>query len=210
MNIVITGVSSGLGKAVLEHSAAGIEIIGITSSIKKPNLNNVFYYEEINSLPLADVLILNAAIGDRGEDYSSLDLNEFKEIINVNLVKPLAYLAQLKKNNKLINLSQLLIIGSRFSSQSYIDSCNWEELPGYGYCLSKVALSLFCKVIRKENSSFFVNIIHPGILNTQLGNPKGNDCKEAAAELMLQIKNKTFMQNHNGIYDLQHRTLISF
>ncbi len=208
MNILVTGISSGFGKGILELKDKNFNIVGITSNIKKSK--NTFYYDEFKELPLPEIIILNAAIGDSGDHFNGLDSGEFYEILNINLIKPISYLASLKNNNKLVNLQQLIIVGSRFSSLSYIDSCDWEELPGYGYCLSKTALSLFCKILRKENPSFFVNIIHPGILNTQLGNPNGHDCAKTAKELLFQIKNKTFMQNHNGIYDLQDHKLISF
>ena len=146
MNILVTGISSGFGKAILELNNKDFSIIGITSKIKKTKSENTFYYNEIDELPLPETIILNAAIGDSGEHFYGLNSGEFEDILNVNLVKPISYLASLKNNNKLKNLEQLIIIGSRFSSQSYIDSSEWEELPGYGYCISKVALSLYCKI----------------------------------------------------------------
>ena len=104
----------------------------------------------------------------------------------------------------------MIIVGSRFSSQSYINSQSNNVLPGYGYCISKVALSLFTQMIRKENFKFTVNIIHPGVLNTQLGNKEGLDTKDVANKLLSMIKCDAFAKQFDGIYDLSSDRIIFF
>jgi short-subunit dehydrogenase len=117
MNVLITGVSSGLGKEVLSLRNSSFVVYGVS---RNPLTSHVFSYDSIETLPSPEVLILNAGIGDQGVDFRTFDADAFKEIMDVNLMKPLSYFSTLHRSGKLSNLKQLLIIGSRFSSPSYI------------------------------------------------------------------------------------------
>jgi NAD(P)-dependent dehydrogenase (short-subunit alcohol dehydrogenase family) len=207
MRILITGVSTGLGKAFLELKRDGFEIFGVS---RQPNSPEILAYSDFDRMPNPDVLILNAAMGDSGADFFDLNEVEFTEIIMSNLIKPILFTSELKRKNRLKNLKSLIIVGSRFSSLPYISSQTKEDLPGYGYCISKVALAVFTQIIRKETLPYSVNIIHPGVLNSQLGNDLGLDVQEVALKLLSAIENDVFSEQFDGIYDLNTGGIIPF
>jgi NAD(P)-dependent dehydrogenase (short-subunit alcohol dehydrogenase family) len=207
MRILITGVSSGLGQAFCDIKHKGIEITGIS---RNPNSKKILSYGDFEQMPNPDVLILNAAMGDSGSDFFSTDETEFTEIIMSNLVKPILFLKELNHKNRLSKLKSLIIIGSRFSSMSYITNQSQADLPGYGYCISKAALAIFTQIIRKESLPFTVNIIHPGVLNSQMGNDSGLDVNEVAKKLLSDIENDVFSKQMDGIYDLNTGGIIPF
>ena len=207
MKILITGVSSGLGHSFCNLSEGELEIYGVSRNPASPE---ILSYEDFENMPSPDVLILNSGMGDYGINFENFNESIFSEIIISNLIKPLSFAAKLYKNSLLDNLKSMIIVGSRFSSQSYINSQSNNGLPGYGYCISKVALSLFTQMIRKENFKFTVNIIHPGVLNTQLGNKEGLDTKDVANKLLSMIKCDAFAKQFDGIYDLSSDRIIFF
>jgi NAD(P)-dependent dehydrogenase (short-subunit alcohol dehydrogenase family) len=207
MRILITGVSSGLGQAFCSLKQNGIEIIGIS---RNPNSKKILSYGDFEQMPNPDVLLLNAAMGDSDSDFFSIDETEFTEIIMSNLVKPILFLKELNHKNRLSKLKSLIIIGSRFSSMSYITNQSQADLPGYGYCISKAALAIFTQIIRKESLPFTVNIIHPGVLNSQMGNDLGLDVNEVAKKLLSDIQNDVFSKQMDGIYDLNTGGIIPF
>jgi NAD(P)-dependent dehydrogenase (short-subunit alcohol dehydrogenase family) len=207
MRILISGVSSGLGQAFCSLKQNGIEITGIS---RFPNSKEILSYSDFEQMPDPEALILNAAMGDSGFDFFNLDETEFTEIIMSNLVKPIMFIKELNRNNRLANLKSLIIIGSRFSSMSYITNQSQADLPGYGYCISKAALAIFTQIIRKETLPFTVNIIHPGVLNSQMGNDSGLDVNEVAKKLLSDIQNDVFSKQMDGIYDLNTGGIIPF
>jgi NAD(P)-dependent dehydrogenase (short-subunit alcohol dehydrogenase family) len=207
MRILISGVSSGLGQAFCSLKQNGIEITGIS---RFPNSKEILSYSDFEQMPDPEALILNAAMGDSGFDFFNLDETEFTEIIMSNLVKPILFLKELNHKNRLANLKSLIIIGSRFSSMSYITNQSQADLPGYGYCISKAALAIFTQIIRKESLPFTVNIIHPGVLNSQMGNDSGLDVNEVAKKLLSDIQNDVFSKQMDGIYDLNTGGIIPF
>lgn len=207
MNVLITGVSSGLGKEVFSLRNSSFAVYGVS---RNPLTPHVFSYDSIEALPNPEVLILNAAIGDHGVDFRSFDSDGFKEIMDVNLMQPLSYFSTLYRAGKLSDLKQLLIIGSRFSSVPYIQSQEASALPGYGYCISKASLALFVQVLRKEAFPFSINLVHPGVLNTEMGSPEGLNAGDMARKFQSKILDNSFLQEFNGIYELPTDEIIPF
>ncbi|MCE2711301.1 MAG: hypothetical protein LW688_02040 [Cryomorphaceae bacterium] len=207
INVLITGVSTGFGKAILEVQDDDFSMSGIS---RNPQRENVFTYQNITQLPEAQVIILNAAVGDYGVNLASLNEEELTSIMTVNLIRPISFLARLQREGKLNSLRYLILMGSRFSSHSYISQQNADKLPGYGYCLSKAALSVFTTILRKESYSFSVNILHPGVLRTEMGAPDGEHPDKMARLLLDRIKDGTFQTEFSGIYELPTGKVIAF
>lgn len=208
--ILVTGVSSGLGSEILKCQHPEFKVLGI-SRYSDPSNSSVFSYEEIESIPSQpQVLILNAGIGEKSEGFSKLMTSGFQEILEVNLIKPLELFSRLHDSGKLCNLKHLILVGSRFSSLDFINRSTFEDLPGYGYCLSKTALASFVQIIRKEHPSFTVNIIHPGVMNTDMGSEMGYPPSLVANTLLEKIKNGVFESSMDGIYDLNEDQIIPF
>lgn len=210
MKIAVTGISSGLGAAILNSDDERFTVFGISHSQYNPSKNIFSYSNLVEIPPMIEVLILNAAIGDSGGNIQEIDPLELEKVMQVNLLKPIQLVHELFKLEKLKHLKQLILVGSRFSSQKYISSNQFEALPGYAYCLSKTSISMFAQILRKENQNFTVNIIHPGILNTEMGNPNGNSPLETS-EILLELISKDYFQNeYAGIVDISNSTLIDF
>ncbi len=209
MKVLVTGVSTGLGKEIFELNDSGNTVYGVSHDDFDKGERR-FLYDEIAQIPSCDVVILNAAIGDTGGDLSSFDEDEFQRIMDVNLMLPIQFLARLKKNNKLLKTKYVIFVGSRFSSQFYLNESDFDSLPGYGYCLSKSALSTFVQLFRKENNHFTVNIVHPGILATEMGSTSGIDPKLAANHILQSILDGKFNKNLEGIFDIMNDQLIPF
>ncbi|NBU91685.1 MAG: hypothetical protein EBS17_02480 [Flavobacteriia bacterium] len=207
MNILITGVSSGLGKAFLACHGTASSVYGMSRSAERPH---VFRYDEIALLPPPSVLVLNAAVGDYGLDFQQFDASKFEHILQVNLVQPLSLLAEMHQHGKLTSLRALIVIGSRFSSTKFTELSEADELPGYGYCLSKIALAQFIVMIRKEKFSFASNIVHPGVLQTDLGSQDGWPAALMAKKLHALILDSVFDKEFPGIYNLPTDELIPF
>lgn len=207
MNVLITGVSSGLGKQIMSLRSDSFAVFGVSRS---PHTPHVFSYDCIDPLPNPEVLILNAAIGDQGVDFRSFEADGFKEIMDVNLMQPLSYLSTLYRAGKLSDLKQLIIIGSRFSSRHYIQSQEASSLPGYGYCISKASVALFVQMLRKEGFPFSINVVHPGVMNTEMGSPEGLNAGDVARKFQLKISDNSFLTEFNGIYKLPTDEIIPF
>ena len=209
MKIAITGISSGLGAALFNSNDLRFTNIGISHSQCAPS-KNIFSYSNLMEIPIMEVLILNAAIGDSGGTIQEIDPIELEKVIHVNVLQPIQLVHELVNLGKLINLKQLILVGSRFSSQKFISTCPLDTLPGYAYCLSKTSLSLFAQILRKENHDFSINIIHPGLLNTEMGHPNGNSPLETSEVLLELIANDYFQKEYAGIVDISTSTLIDF
>jgi len=209
MKIAITGISSGLGAACFHSDDARFSVFGISHS-QYASEKNIYSYTNLLELPTMEVLILNAAIGDSGGTIQEMNPVELEQVMSVNVLQPIQLIHELFQLGKLTHLKQLILVGSRFSSQAYISSSTFEDLPGYAYCLSKTSLSLFVQILRKENHSFTVNIIHPGVLSTEMGHPDGKSPIEISNVLLELIANGYFQKQYAGIVDISTSKIIDF
>ena len=209
MKIAITGISSGLGAACFHSDDARFSVFGISHSQCAPE-KNIYSYSNLMELPTMEVLILNAAIGDSGGTIQEMNPVELEQVMYVNVLQPIQLIHELFQLGKLTHLKQLILVGSRFSSQAYISSSIFENLTGYAYCLSKTSLSLFAQILRKESHNFTVNIIHPGILNSEMGNPDGNHPTHTCEVLFELIANDYFLKEYSGIVDISTSKIIDF
>lgn len=125
---VVTGSAKGIGKEIaLELARDGYDIIGTynTSNIEelKKRIENIgvkFYSYELDLLDeeeiisfcdeinknfkSIDVLVNNAALSLDGE-FSDKNVEEFKDILQVNLVSPFLLIQKLNINDVVINIS---------------------------------------------------------------------------------------------------------
>jgi len=209
MKIAITGISSGLGAACFNSNDARFTVFGISHSQCAPE-KNIYSYTNLLELPTMEVLILNAAIGDSGGAILEMNPVELEQVMYVNVLQPIQLIHELFQLGKLTHLKHLILVGSRFSSQTYISTCQLEDLPGYAYCLSKSSLSLFTQILRKENYNFTVNIIHPGVLSTEMGHPDGKSPIEISDVLLELIANGYFQKQYAGIIDISTSKIIDF
>jgi short-subunit dehydrogenase len=108
MKVIITGTSSGIGKAIKEKLKE-YEIIEICRRCKNAiDLNNI---KEVEKIKIKDVfaIINNAGVGYFGK-FETISISNIKEMVNVNLLAPLIltknHLKEIKKNKGfIINIS---------------------------------------------------------------------------------------------------------
>lgn len=177
MKILITGSSSGIGRAICEKMlAANHTIIGLARFHDKfsPQNENYLTYsidfsllnhlEEnlkkiIEKHPDIDAIVCSSGYGEFAE-LEQFSFKKMQKLMNVNflsqalLVKLI--LPKMKKNKK----GQIILIGSECSLEG--------QKKGSIYCASKFALRGFSQSIRKEcvSSSISVTLINPGMVDT--------------------------------------------
>ena len=212
MNVLITGISRGIGKAIaLEFAKNKYNIIGcaksdfnglsdtknlitsygVDSYIELCDITNEeeikkFIYDSTNKLGEIDILINNAGISYIGllQDMSILEWNN---IINTNLTS--AFLMSkyvipymLKKQN-----GHIINISSVWG--------NIGASMEVAYSASKGGLNTFTKALAKElaPSNILVNTISPGFIDTEMNkNFEKEELEEIFEEIPLGRAGKTF------------------
>ena len=168
-SIFITGVSSGLGKALMdEYVSRGHKVYGI--SREDINLENV---EEVNiKLPSIlndvvelDVVILNAGMLGDIKTFDEWKYGELLKIMDVNVWSNKYILDYLFRNN--IKVEQVVSISSGASKHTYT---GWG-----GYSISKCALGMMMDVYSKEiDDTHFISLA-PGLVDTKMQDYLCND-----------------------------------
>lgn len=189
MNVLITGISRGIGKAIaLEFSKNKYNVIGcaksdfnglsdtkklvnsygVDSYIELCDITNEeeikkFIYESTNKLGGIDILINNAGISYIGL-FQDMSILEWNNIINTNLTSSFLmskYVIpyMLKKQNGHI-INISSVWGSIGASMEV------------AYSASKGGLNTFTKALAKElaPSNILVNTISPGFIDTEMNN----------------------------------------
>lgn len=175
--VIITGVSSGIGKALaLDYLAKGEKVIGIgrTNVIENPNFrfqecdfNNP---DEIEKLQFdftgesSVVLINNAGVIGNIERLSEQTQSDIKEVITINTIAPML-LTQKVLRLCPIDLDFTLINISSGAGKRAIPS--WAS-----YCASKAALDLFSHTVLEEelerSRKIKVYSVSPGVVDTSM------------------------------------------
>ena len=200
--ILITGASSGLGKATAEKFAAGgwdliltarrkEQLATVASDIEKKygvkTLSLVFdvqdkkaVFEHLGNLPkewqAINVLLNNAGLALGREPFDEANLEDWETMIDTN-VKGLLYISKavlpLLINNK---KGHIINIGSTAGVEVYKD--------GNVYCASKHAVAAISKSMRIDLLPHHIKVtaIHPGAAETNFSSIrfKGDAAKAAA------------------------------
>ncbi len=182
MNVVVTGASSGIGKALCEllcTSKPNIKVLGIarnelalkelrskygekfiylTTDLSK--VDSIYEIVEVvkGSLGHVDVLVNNAGFGIY-KDILSHDINEVIDLVNVNFIAPI-----------LLTKELIRFMGEGSTVVNVITAGIYvlmSKLPIYG--ASKLALHYATEVLRRELRRKSINVIsvYPGIIKTE-------------------------------------------
>ena len=169
MNVLITGVSSGLGKSLMEeYNKTGHSVYGMSRKMVK-NCNHIScdlgkletieikLEELLSSITNIDVVILNAGMLGEIKLFEEWSLIELSEIMNINVWSNKIILDWLLANKI---LKQVVSISSGASEHTYK---GWS-----GYSLSKSALRMMMDVYSKDADNVHFMSISPGLINTSM------------------------------------------
>lgn len=173
MDILITGVSSGLGyELAKQFIEKGDTVYG--TSRRKVNLglnhlqcdfNNleeleVNFKNFIKNTLEFDLVILNAGILGEINKISDLSINQFNEAFNVNVLANKIILDELLNNN--VKIKKVIGISSGAALKSYY---GWSL-----YCTTKVAFKQLLSTYSHEYKEISFTSLAPGIIKTDMQN----------------------------------------
>ena len=198
MNILITGASKGIGKAIAkelekEHkifvtsrnkqALSEFENICICDLTKKDDLENLGKFIEENNI---DILINNA-----GEYIYSpieeIDYNQLEHIMKTNLEAPLFLISKAVPYMKSKKWGRIVNIGSISGVMG--------EANASLYSATKSGLIGMAKALGLELAEYgiTVNTINPGWVDTDMGNESANDGEFTKEEWIECIPQKRFV-----------------
>jgi hypothetical protein len=183
--ILITGASSGFGKAMAEKFAAGgynliltarraEKLAEVAAAIEKnygvKTLQLVFdvqdrtaVFEKLSHLPEAwqaiDILVNNAGLALGRDSFQDADINDWETMIDTN-VKGLLYVSKAVLPYLIQQKAHIINIGSTAGKEVYKD--------GNVYCASKQAVDAISKAQRIDLLPYGIKVtaIHPGAVET--------------------------------------------
>jgi 3-hydroxy acid dehydrogenase / malonic semialdehyde reductase len=174
--ILITGVSSGIGKATAELLLKeGFSIVGISrrrSSLEGQKDFHSFCFDltQLDQLPeffkkveeahpQIDGLICNAATGYFGH-LEELCVTKMRKVVDLNFLSPVLLLHHFFPQFKKRKNGEIFLIGS--------EAADKEQKQGSIYGATKAALRSFARAIKEEcrYSGVKVHLISPGMVRT--------------------------------------------
>tara|TARA_Y100000385_G_C13016251_1_gene603989 strand:- start:432 stop:1121 length:690 start_codon:yes stop_codon:yes gene_type:complete len=169
MNILITGVSSGLGQSLMRvFKKNGDQVFGISRNKVKEchhiscDLSDLSSVEKklgtlLKDISQLDLIILNAGILGTIKTVENWSIDEINEIMNINVWSNKVLLDWTLKNKK---VNQVVAISSGASHHAYK---GWS-----GYSLSKSTLKMLMDVYSKDNNDSHFISVAPGLINTSM------------------------------------------
>ena len=176
MNILITGVSSGIGWGLAKHYLElGHTVFGLSRRtpkdlIKKANfsfaqcdLTNFNTSSEIIShlisgIKTMDLVVLNAGILGPITDMKTQKINNLQDVMNINVWANKPVIDTLIKN-----IPSLVKVVAISSGASINGNKGWG-----GYSISKAALNMLIKLYASENKKTLFYSLAPGLVDTAM------------------------------------------
>ena len=174
--IFITGVSSGLGLALAEaYLNRGWKVYGVSRRTPEDLArHNAFYHASLDlrehdrtpgviadllgTLDGLDLAILNAGIMGRIEDLANTDLDELRNVMDVNVWANKTVIDALFSTMERID--QVVTISSGASVNG---NRGWS-----GYSVSKAALNMLTKLYAREHPGTHFCALAPGVIDTAI------------------------------------------
>ncbi|HEX7861557.1 MAG TPA: SDR family NAD(P)-dependent oxidoreductase [Verrucomicrobiae bacterium] len=175
-NVFITGVSSGIGWGLArEYLAQGVEVYGISRREPKDfagqtrfnfcsidlgdsNLATHKIPELLRTAQRLDLVVLNAGVLGRVADMSDITADEFRHVLEINLIANKVVLDTLFSLK--IPIQQVVAISSGAATTA---NRGWNA-----YAISKAALNMMIALYATERPETHFCALAPGIVDTQM------------------------------------------
>ncbi len=170
MKVFITGISSGIGKALaLSFAEQGHDVFGTSRSSLDYKHSNITHMKHdlnttsketltiLNDVTKIDYAILNAGILGKIATLKETSLPELQEIMNTNLW------AQKKIIDNLLTNHEVSKVYAISSGAAIRGSKGWG-----GYAMSKSAFKMLIEIYSSEEPKTQFLSIAPGLVNTQM------------------------------------------
>ncbi|MDG1518667.1 MAG: SDR family NAD(P)-dependent oxidoreductase [Flavobacteriales bacterium] len=176
MNILITGVSSGIGWGLAKHYLElGHTVYGLSRRtpkdlFKRPNfhftqcdltnLNTSFEIisQLISGIKTMDLVVLNAGILGAITDMKTQKINNLQKVMNINVWA-----------NKIVLDTLLNIIPRVIKVVAISSGASVNGNKGWGgYSISKAALNMLIKLYASENEKTLFYSLAPGLVDTAM------------------------------------------
>jgi 3-oxoacyl-[acyl-carrier protein] reductase len=161
-NILITGASRGLGKAIkLELNRCGFNCIApVRDELNMNDLQSIENYFDKLDISI-DGLVNNAGINILGT-INSINDEDIENMLNINLIAPLKLIKYISKDMKIKKYGKIVNISSIWGVQS-------KEFRTL-YSMTKFGLNGITKSLARELGEYniLVNSVAPGYINTEM------------------------------------------
>ena len=202
MNVFITGISRGLGRALANlYASDGHRVFGIsrtlpaglpetiahrTADVCAPGLEDevTALCEGVDSI---DLLINNAGSGSFGTRLEEVSPEEVSRQLQLHCVAPLQVTRALLSRLRAAPAPKIVLITSRFGSLEQNRRGDFKGIEvSYAYRIAKAAQNMLgvCMAGDSSLSGILVASINPGIVRTDLG---GASAPHSADEAALRI-----------------------
>jgi NAD(P)-dependent dehydrogenase (short-subunit alcohol dehydrogenase family) len=184
MNIFITGISSGAGKALAnEFLSKGYNVQGCSRRDIDYSHENLTHFkldisktpslESIHCLDSYDLVILNAGILGEIKKLQNSSNEELKNVMDINLWAQKNLIDLFLKKSK---VSSFIAISSGAAVKG---SLGWS-----GYSLSKAALNMLMSLYASEENESKFYALAPGLINTEMQTSISSKCPEEFPNLV--------------------------
>ena len=184
--VLISGANRGLGlEFARQYAKAGWSVIGTARTPEKASdlkalgvrivQLDVADAESVARLAAGlkdhpiDLLINNAGMANRGDQFETVDFESVERVLAVNTVGPMRVTQALLPNLRLGSTKQIVSISSGLGSIENNTGGNF-----IGYRESKAALNMFNRTLAAELSDegFVCVVMSPGWVRTDMGGPE--------------------------------------
>ncbi|MBT4207546.1 SDR family NAD(P)-dependent oxidoreductase [Candidatus Woesearchaeota archaeon] len=172
-NILITGISSGIGKALAHrYGLSGNRIYGISRDERKVDgfikhiecdIEKVYEISYklsnlLNGVKKIETVFLNAGVLGQIDFLNEVSMTELERVLTINTLSNKMIVDYLITNN--IKVKQVVAISSGASKNAY---------TGWGaYSISKAALNMMMKVYAEEQPDIHFLSVSPGPVDTPM------------------------------------------
>ncbi len=215
MNIVITGISKGLGFALAnEYGKNGNNVYGFSRNKSKEIFKNVHWKQcdltsegaqemitkSMSEIDCVDILINNAGSGSQGSQLQEIEINTLRGALDVHRVAPLMMTQVLVDKLKAADNPKVINVTSRLGSiYRHLEGDFKGRTFSYPYRIAKCAQNMLTICMQNDPtlSGVIVAAVNPGLLTTDSGADDAEyNAKEGAAAFIKVVG----LINENGSY----------